>query len=362
MFCMKTFGYLFSIFILVNTSPIYTQVLPGVGIKKIHINDKILHPPFETIILQPNEDDLSIYFIDTFSIDLYEYQLLGLDETTIKSKIPYTRYTNLKGNDYVFTLSLVKDGDTSKTIKLPIKVLPKTTESTWFIPALVLYISLVIIALTFLWLMYHYRQKMRVYKIRDRIAADLHDEIGSILSSIAILSKTLKRDLKHGKPELLSTLDDIIHSAEHTNRNLHHTVWFLKPELDNTEELLEKIRSIASQVFTAKGIHLTFDANLIEIKNFSISMLQRRNVYLIACEAINNIVKHSMASEVLISVKKEGRKIRMIIQDNGKGFEEVKEGNGLKNFQQRAKESFIKFDLKSQLDKGTTVTMLIPQL
>ncbi len=358
----RTFKYLFLISCIVFSSILCAESLPKAGIKEIHINDKILLPPFNQITLQPDDDDLFIYFDVDTSVDAYEFQLIGLDKFPVTLEFPYTRYTNLTGNDYVFALSTIKETDTSEVMLLPIKVLPKTTESSWFFPALLVYVSLVVFALAFFWLMYDFRQKMRLQKIRNQIAGDLHDEVGSTLSSIAVFSKALKRNIK--KPEAIATLDNIIHSAEQTNSNLHDTVWSLNPELDKAGDLFEKIRSIAFQVFTAKNVQLAFNADFAAIKGVKISMLHRRNVYLMACEAINNIIKHSEASEVIISINKEGRKIRFIIQDKGKGFDlnNVKKGNGLKNFYRRAKDSFIKFNLKSQFDEGTTITMLIPQL
>lgn len=340
------------------------QSLPIPGLKEIHISDRILHPPFGEIVLEPEEDDLIFHFIDTVIVDWYNYQLTNLDDRLLSTVCPYTRYTNLSGGDYVFTLSTILSQDTSAILSLPIKVLPKPTEASWFIPSLVLYVALVILALALFWLMYHYRQKMQIQRIRNQIARDLHDEVGSTLSSIAIFSKVLKRDMQNNAPEVEKTLDNIIQSAESTNSNLDASVWFLDPELDQAGDLFERIRAEASQLFAAQDIQLTFKSDLLAIKDFGISMLQRRNVYLMASEAINNIIKHSKATEVSISISKEGRKIRLTIQDNGQGFSEaeVKRGNGLKNFRARAKESFIHFSLKSEPQLGTTISLLIPQL
>lgn len=360
---MRLIHYIFLSWIILTASNLGAQPTHSTGIKEIHLNGVAFFPPFRDLTLQPNDDDLSIYFIDTPAIEYYQFQLVGLDEKPFTSQYPYTRYTNLSGDNYLFRLSTIQGRDTSSTFSLPIKVLPKATEATWFLPALVLYLALIVFAIAFFWLMYHYRQKMRVERIRNQIAGDLHDEVGSTLSSIAIFSKALKRNIKDQNPESVSTLDQIIEAAEETNSNLHDTVWSLNPNLDRIGDLYEKLRSFAFQVFTAKNIELIFDANLTEVKNIRISMLQRNNVYLMIREAITNIVKHSEATQVLLSIKKDGRKVKVKIQDNGKGLAEgVAKGNGLKSLERRAKESFIQYNLKTRIGEGTTITLMIPPL
>lgn len=361
---MKTQKILPIIFFLLSITNTIAETLPPIGVKEIRTSHSTYQFPFlNSIELQSDDDDLTIFFDDTIEVDSFIFQLEGLDKEAITTSFPCTRYTNLTGNQYTFILSAKKDDCLSKPVRLHLNVLPKTTESHWFLPVLLIYIALVVGTITYFWSLYHYRQKMRLQNIRNQIASDLHDEVGSTLSSIAIFSKALKRNMQQQKAELIEILDNIIESAEHTNDNLHDTVWALNPNLDKAEDLFEKIRSMAFQVLTAKEIRLVFDADLTTLKTIKISMLQRRNIYMMVCEAINNIVKYSEATEVNIIVKKEGQKIRMKIEDNGIGFDEkAVSGNGLINFQRRSKESFIQFHLDTEIGKGTTINLLIPQL
>lgn len=346
-------------------SPIMIAQLPlAAGIREIRTDEQTFYPPFDSIILQPEEDDLHIYFVDTPSVDRYQFQLLAFEKDTISSVYPFTRYTNLKGGAYHFHLWSQKGEHTSQPSKLSITVQPKVVESAWFFPLLALYVTLVVFAIAFFWIMYHYRQKMRLQKLRNRIADDLHDEVGSTLSSIAIFAKALKKSTKSQEGYVVDTLNNIIQSSEQTNHHLHDTVWALNPQLDKAGDLFEKIRSTAAQLFAAADIQLSFPTDLTAVKDIPLSMLQRRNIYLICCEAINNIVKHAQASEVSMAITKEGKKIRFTIEDNGIGFDQnqASSGNGLKSLRRRAQESYIHYQLSAHPNQGTTITMLIPPL
>jgi signal transduction histidine kinase len=93
-------------------------------------------------------------------------------------------------------------------------------------------------------------------------------------------------------------------------------------------------------------------------------MEQRRNAYLIIKEALNNIAKHSEATQAEMSIEKIKEGIKISLKDNGKGFERTAQtdGNGLKNFEKRAKEGFMDFEMNTEIGKGTQITLLIPEL
>jgi signal transduction histidine kinase len=93
-------------------------------------------------------------------------------------------------------------------------------------------------------------------------------------------------------------------------------------------------------------------------------MEQRKNAYLIYKEAINNIIKHADASKVLIKLYVEHQTIWIIIHDNGCGFDtsQISEGNGLRNFIERAETNEMHFNIVSVKEAGTTITLGIPMM
>ena len=122
--------------------------------------------------------------------------------------------------------------------------------------------------------------------------------------------------------------------------------------------------TFACQILQDLEIQCVIDNQIDMTKAFKITMEQRRNVYLIFKEAVNNIAKHAEATKVTITMKEEKDGIRLTLEDNGKGFNitDNYEGNGLKNYRRRAAESFIEFDIKSTPSVGTWISMLIPEL
>jgi signal transduction histidine kinase len=216
----------------------------------------------------------------------------------------------------------------------------------------------------YFFLLYNFRQKLKIQNIRNRIAADLHDEVGATLSSIVISTKLIEKRLAIDPTAVQPILDTIKNDSKETIQSIRDTVWALNPENDSIEQLIEKMKAFAYQILTAKDIALGFE-NQIKIDNsLKITMEQRRNVYLIFKEAINNIAKHSEASTVLVNLSTQKEGIELLISDNGKGFDtsENHAGNGLKNYQTRAAQNLLLFAIKSEIDKGTQIRVVIPEI
>jgi signal transduction histidine kinase len=120
------------------------------------------------------------------------------------------------------------------------------------------------------------------------------------------------------------------------------------------------MKGFATQILGAKNISLTFDNQVVSNKNL-FSMEQRKNAYLIFKESINNIVKHAQASKTNVKIWSERNQVFISIEDNGIGFDtnEIFEGNGLQNFEQRAEESDMKIKIDSEIGKGTSILLSI---
>jgi two-component sensor histidine kinase len=294
----------------------------------------------------------------------YRYRLEGLETDTVIWNYPVARYTNLEGGDYTFWVQAQQNGVWSKPTQIVFQVEKIITEEWWFWPVVAIYVLLLVGAAIYFFLLYNFRQKLKVEHLRNRIASDLHDEVGATLSSIAIAARVVEKRLDNQSPDLQLILDQIKSDSNDTIQTIHDTVWTLNPHNDSLPQLIEKMRSFAAQILTAKDVVLQFENHLEETSSAKISMDQRQNVYLIFKEAINNIAKHAEATKVSVELGVEKGELRMRITDNGRGFDSTRthEGNGLKNFKKRAEASFIDLKISSEIGKGTQITLVVPEM
>ncbi len=195
--------------------------------------------------------------------------------------------------------------------------------------------------------------------IRSRIASDLHDEIGSNLSSISLSSQMIKNsnDLNENDKK---QLEDITATAKETAESIKDIIWFINPDHDNPEDFVTRMRDTASKML--QGIQYTFDA--CECKSISNKDLQfRRNFSLIYKEILHNIVKHSKASLIDITIKEEPNRLSLKVTDNGIGFDEKNvnplHGEGIKNLKRRANEIDGTLNITSRAGKGTSVFLRV---
>ena len=197
---------------------------------------------------------------------------------------------------------------------------------------------------------------------RDRIAADLHDDIGATLSSISIYSDSAAQKLRLGDHQRAAKLlEQIGTNARTTMNTMSDIVWAINPVNDDNRHLIAKMESFASTLLQSKGIE--FDFNITKVNpSGELPPGARKSIFMIFKEAINNSTKYSGATRVSVELEEDERAWMMNINDNGCGFnpDEVKSGNGLRNIRNRAKESrgiiFIHSD-----SSGTVVSLKIPK-
>ncbi len=194
-------------------------------------------------------------------------------------------------------------------------------------------------------------------QIRTRIATDLHDEIGSNLSSISLISGMLQNQPGLSK-EIKEAFLDVNQAASKSTESIRDIVWFINPMSDRQSDLISRLKE------TANSMLANIEFNFVSPETESVKKINpevKRNVYLIFKEILNNIIKHSQASQVNICIKEDGNNLSIKVEDNGVGFEEstVKKGNGLLNLRSRAKQINGKLDILSSLDEGTKITLYL---
>jgi signal transduction histidine kinase len=220
----------------------------------------------------------------------------------------------------------------------------------YFIAGLILFVILSF----FIYWNYQTRQKLKLLTLRNKIASDLHDDIGSTLSSISIFSQMATEGSKEVKP-MLETIGD---SSRKMLDAMADIVWTIHPENDKFEKIIMRMRSFAYELLGAKQIDFRFVADS-NISNIQLSMEARRNLYLIFKEATNNLVKYSEATHAMFTIKEEKDKLLMLIKDNGKGFDSNRQtqGNGIKNMKKRASEMGAMLQIDSVPGNGTAIQL-----
>lgn len=199
------------------------------------------------------------------------------------------------------------------------------------------------------------KKQKQLQNMRNRIADDLHDDIGSTLSSISIMSELAKTK----SPEAVSLLTSIGESTVSLQENMSDIVWAIKPENDHFENLSQRMNQFASEILDARNIELDFvsDATLYPSK---LTMEQRKNLYLFFKEVINNAAKYSDAKKVSVSILQKDHYAELNIRDDGRGFDTTKvfSGNGMNTLRKRAAEINANFKITSHLNAGTVVQLI----
>ena len=287
----------------------------------------------------------------------FEFRLAGL-ENWQKSNYPIARYTNLGGGNYIFQTKLFLNNVLLGQEQFSFEIKEDFWEKWWFW----LFVGSVVIAVisitVYFWILYDFRQRMKVQEIRQRIAADLHDEIGANLSSITFFVELLRRKLRNPEGELRSLLERISRNSQESASLINDTIWALNPDYDSFEKLVEKMKNFAAEILASKDIPLTFQRNCTAGPELSIE--QRRDIYLIFKEITNNIAKHSKANQVIVTILFEKNILQISVKDDGIGFDTAKiyNGNGLKNYNHRARGGQTEVKIHSGIGLGTEIMII----
>jgi signal transduction histidine kinase len=205
-------------------------------------------------------------------------------------------------------------------------------------------------------------ERRKFQSLRNRISSNLHDEIGSSLSSISLFGMVADKSIDEDPEKAHQLLSRINSNATQTIESMNDIVWAINSENDSVLHLVNRMRSFASELEDTGDWNIKIDYDP-EIVKKNLNMIQRKNLYLIYKEAVNNAVKYSNGDSIEIKMKAIKDKIRMEITDNGIGFEPHKSlinenpfgGNGLKNMKMRAKELGGIIKIISAPEKGTQI-------
>ncbi|MFN8286850.1 MAG: sensor histidine kinase [Chitinophagales bacterium] len=207
-----------------------------------------------------------------------------------------------------------------------------------------------------------HQNEINLLQVRSRLSRDLHDDIGSTLSSINILSSTAQNNLKHNSLEKVGeAIKKINERSQRLLNNMSDIIWNIQPGNDTMEEVISRMREFATTSFEAKNIayKMNFPQRNIQHK---LSAEVKNNLYLIFKEAVNNLTKYANCTQADVLFTLNEKEICLCINDNGVGFnqQEVKRKGGLRNMVQRAEEINATITIHSAEGKGTSLKLLLP--
>lgn len=201
------------------------------------------------------------------------------------------------------------------------------------------------------------RRKEEVEIVRNNIARDLHDDIGSALSSINIMSQLAMLE----KGNVGDQMRRISETSLRMMESMSDIVWSINPENDSLDKLIVKMKEFAQEILEPQDIQYTFevDHDLLALK---LDVEKRKNLFLIFKESVNNAAKYSESSHVLVRIEAQRGNLQLTVKDNGKGFEteNVRRGNGLTNMVQRARSMKGRLTQIASPGNGTEIIAQLP--
>lgn len=279
----------------------------------------------------------------------YSFSSVGSGWTAMKGNTLVL--DNLKSGSFDLKIRVLNfDGNfVPKAYLMKIKVMPPFRQTWWFITLVVCLTGFII------WSIFKMRENeiKRLQKLRINIARNLHDDMGSQLSQIKMLSEY------NNKIKGIKDFDIITDKLGEVMQNMSEIVWSINPKYDSFSLIISKLIEYGVDIFEKKGINFHIDVEETEIK-LKMDLEGRRHVFLIFKEAMNNSLKYSNAGNITFSVNKQGKNIHIQLTDNGIGFDSnlIKKGNGLLNMQERAKAIRCNLLIQSS-SEGTKVELII---
>jgi signal transduction histidine kinase len=211
-----------------------------------------------------------------------------------------------------------------------------------------------------LWALHQLRlqRALETERLRVQISRDLHDEIGAGLSSIALMSDSVTTTSRISAGDN-SQLQVIARTARDMVADLRDIVWAIDPDADRLSDVVTRMRDTASALL--HDVSITFQVNPQRDLSRVIGMAARRDLYLIFKELLHNVARHSRAQNVRIELESMGHEIRLVVADDGVGFDPggLQSGTGLKSMRERASRLGGDLQLDSEPGKGTTATLRV---
>ena len=288
----------------------------------------------------------------------YMYKLVGVDEDWQQCFGPVqAQYTSLPPGDHELMLKASNNEGlwNEAAMVYAFTIVPPWWKRWWFY-------SLVLIAIaSILYAFYRYRigQIRKLYEVRNTIAKDLHDDIGATLGSISIYSQVAKNRMR--EPDKADEVIDIIgETSRRMVDRIGDIVWAVDPKNDQLDRSIKRMNDFASTLCNAKEVNFQLEADEAS-RTAKLSMVQRKNLFLIFKEAIHNALKYSECRNIRVSMSLAQDQFNMSIIDDGQGFDLSRSlaynGNGLLNMRSRSEELHGNLEVKTSPGAGCCIEL-----
>jgi len=286
----------------------------------------------------------------------YAYRLEGFDPQWIDSgHRRFAQYSRLPHGEYVLRVRGSNNDGVWNEEELALRVVVAASwwQTLWF--------KLLVAALmagVLLWVRNYRKTKAHeVQQLRLRIAGDLHDDLSSDLSGVAVVADMIRKNPALDEPQR-EDLAMIRDTAVRMVDGVRDIVWYIDPEHDSIEAMVDRMRTVAERLL--RGINYRFDvAASRRVPN--LSMETRKDLYLVFKEALQNVVRHAEANEVAIDFIINRRQVRLTIRDDGVGFDPAADadGTGLRSMRRRAHQLGAEFEICGSTESGSVIDLVL---
>lgn len=295
--------------------------------------------------------------------DLLEYRMEGIEPTwrSTSAREPI-RYASLPiGTHRLLVRAVDHHGRTGPELPLlTVEVVAPFWQQWWFYAIGLVLVSAGLFALQ----RARSVQALRLQRVRDRIARDLHDDIGSTLGSISYYSAAVKQRIEQNDlAAAQEVLDRIGDGSREMIDQMHDIVWSVDPTKDAFSELSERMHLFASGMLGPIGVALSFQEDEA-LRQLKLTMEQRKGLFLIFKEAVYNAAKHARCQQVRVDLRRTGPGISITIEDDGVGIAAAADralgGNGTRNMRTRAADLGGSLLVNGRSGGGTSVRVTVP--
>jgi len=329
--------------------------------KRERMNVRANSPLSQSMLYNPdlsflyNRRDIGFGFVAPFERDSelsYHYRLIGYDTTWVNNKSNReVHFTNLDNGTYTFEVKAKSsEGKWTQTItRQEFEILAPWYKKWWS------YLLFSLLVFSVFYGIYRYRifQITKYERLRTKISSDLHDDVGTLLSSLAMQSDVLGMD---APPEKVSRFEKFSSLSREAMDRMRDTVWAIDSSKDNMVSLVDRMSDYISDMYDDSRMQIKFHHQKSSLKD-KIAPDIRQNVYLIFKEAINNAMKYSKGDKIDVTLNLKGKNVLLSVKDNGQVDNIKSSGLGIDNMKMRAKR--IKGSLEIKTDDGFEVLLKI---
>jgi ligand-binding sensor domain-containing protein/anti-sigma regulatory factor (Ser/Thr protein kinase) len=320
--------------------------------------DEILHISLPYSRNTLSFEAISIDYGNASANTIY-FRLDGFDTTWIKQGNPaLIRFSNLPPGTYSLRIMAHSDANIPSLAEkiIHIEIFPPFWKTWWFC-------LLIIGAVIGLGRMFYQIKLDRIkalQQVRQQIADDLHDDVGTSVTAIGLYSKTLARLSGNSEPNMMHSLERITENAQKIHNAFKDSIWSINPEFDQLSDLISRMKEHLAKLREQHDLVCSFKTTLHN-EQLGLNPKVRHNLFLIFKEAVHNSLKYGQNMPVSVEIITTHRHLQLIINDKGPGYdpETISEGNGLFTMRRRADEIKAKLICQTALSQGVTIDIIV---